>query len=119
MEADGDCQDARQQFPITESLVEVTYETNRECRVGTGRCCAPCQGHHLGNPSSIDADCTVPRKNAYNSGNWRWGAATKGKYANYLSVPAHLVAISARHNRGKGARGPDEWRPPSQEHWCR
>ena len=29
-----------------------------------------------------------------------------------------LVAISARHNRSKGARGPENWRPPDEELWC-
>ena len=28
------------------------------------------------------------------------------------------MALSARHNRSKGARGRDEWRPPSEVHWC-
>ena len=30
----------------------------------------------------------------------------------------HLVAISARHNRSKGARGPEEWAPPDNALWC-
>ena len=37
MEADGDCQDARQEVLIEESLVEVTYETERQCRVEMGQ----------------------------------------------------------------------------------
>ena len=35
-----------------------------------------------------------------------------------LGDPAHLVAISSRHNRSKGARGPEEWKPPEDELWC-
>ena len=34
---DGDCQDARQEALISESLVEVTFESERKCRVATGR----------------------------------------------------------------------------------
>ena len=103
---------------IAESLDSVTYETDRECRVEAGGWWAPHLQHHLGNPSAIDVGHTVPLKNAHLSGGWRWDAATKEQYANYLGDDAHLAAISARHNRSKGARGPDEWRPPSEVHRC-
>ena len=118
VDEDGDCQDARQEVLIAESLVAVTYETDRECRVETGQWWAPHLGHHLGNPGHIDVDHHVPLKNAHLSGGWKWDAATKEEYANYLEDPDHLVAISARHNRSKGARGPEEWAPPDNMLWC-
>ena len=83
-DADGDCQDARQEVLIAESLVEVTYETDRECRVETGPWWAPHLGHHLGNPSHVDVDHHVPLKNAHLSGGWTWDAARKEQYANRL-----------------------------------
>ena len=116
--ADRDCQDARQEVLIEESLEAVTFETEKERRVSTGRWWAPYLAHHLGNPGLIDVDHHVPLKNAHLSGRWRWDAATKEAYANYLESPDHLIAISARHNRSKGARGPDEWKPPDQASWC-
>ena len=115
---DGDCQDARQEVLIAESLVEVTYETDRECRVETGRWWAPYLEHHLGNPGHIDVDHHVPLKNAHLSGAWAWSPEEKERYANYLEDPAHLVAISARHNRSKGAQGTEEWAPPDNMLWC-
>ena len=39
-------------------------------------------------------------------------------YANYLGEENHLVAISSRHNRSKGARGPEEWAPPNNALRC-
>ena len=42
----------------------------------------------------------------------------KEEYANYLEDDAHLIAISSRHNRSKGARGPEEWAPPDNMLWC-
>ena len=115
---DGDCQDARQEVLIAESLETVTYETDRECRVETGQWWAPHLGHHLGNPSHLDVDHHVPLKNAHLSGAWAWSPEMKEEYANYLDDPDHLVALSSRHNRSKGARGPQEWAPPDNALWC-
>ena len=44
VDEDGDCQDARQEVLIEESLEPVTYEDDRQCRVEWGRWWAP----HLG-----------------------------------------------------------------------
>ena len=118
VDEDGDCQDARQEVLIAESLVEVTYEDDRQCRVEWGRWWAPHLGHHLENPAHLDVDHHVPLRNAHDSGAWRWDADRKREYANDLTDPAHLVAISARHNRSKGARGPEEWAPPDNDLWC-
>ena len=118
VDADGDCQDARQEVLIEESLEPVTYETDRKCRVETGQWWAQHLGHFLENPSHIDVDHHVPLKNAHLSGGWAWSLGDKEKYANYLGEENHLVAISSRHNRSKGARGPEEWAPPDNALWC-
>ena len=118
VDSDGDCQDARQEVLIAESRVSVTFETDKECRVATGQWWAPHLGHHLSNPSHIDVDHHVPLKNAHLSGAWAWSPEMKEEYANYLGEENHLVAISSRHNRSKGARGPEEWAPPDNMLWC-
>ena len=118
VDKDGDCQDARQEVLVAESLVPVTFETDRKCRVATGRWWAPHLGHHLGNPSQVDVDHHVPLKNAHLSGAWAWSPQKKEEYANYLGEENHLVAISSRHNRSKGAWGPEEWTPPDNALWC-
>ena len=115
---DEDCQDARQEVLIAESLEPVEYEADRECRVEAGRWWAPHLGHHLENPRHIDVDHHVPLKNAHLSGGWAWDEERKEAYANYLEDPDHPVAISSRHNRSKGARGPEEWAPPDNDLWC-
>ena len=118
VDPDGDCQDTRQEVLVAESLVPVTYETDRECRVETGRWWGPYLAHHLGNPAHIDIDHTVPLKNAHNSGGWRWESTMKEGYANHLADDDHLMAISSRHYRTKGGRGPEAWRPPDEGLWC-
>ena len=117
-DADGDCQDARQEVLVEESLVSVTYETDRECRVETGRWFGTFTGTYFEDPGDVDVDHMVPLKNAHNSGGWAWGPAMKEEYANNLGDDDHLIAVQDRANQSKGARGPDEWMPPDESYWC-
>ena len=119
IDEDGDCQDARQEVLIAESLDQVTFETDRKCRIETGRWFGVFDGHHLENVGHVDIDHMVPLRNAHLSGAWAWNPAMKEEYANYLEDPDHLIAVASRANRSKGARGPEEWMPSNQDYWCR
>ena len=118
VDADGDCQDARQEVLIAESLVPVTFETDRKCRVETGRWFGVFTGAYFEDPGDVDVDHMVPLKNAHNSGGWDWSPAMKEEYANDLGDDDHLIAVQDNANQSKGARGPDEWKPPSETYWC-
>ena len=115
---DGDCQDARQEVLIAESLVEVAFETDKECRVATGRWYGAFTGTYLDAPGDLDIDHLVPLKNAHQSGGSAWDAARKEQYANHLGHPDHLIAVARGANRSKGAKGPEDWRPPDEGYWC-
>ena len=118
VDEDGDCQDARQEALISESLVEVTFESERKCRVESGRWYGAFIGAYIEAPGDLDIDHLVPLKNAHDSGGWAWSAARKQEYANYLGDPDHLIAVTKGANRSKGAKGPDEWQPPDEGYWC-
>ena len=118
IDEDGDCQDARQEALISESLVEVTFESERKCRVATGRWYGAFAGIYVEAPGDLDIDHLVPLKNAHDSGGWAWSSARKQEYANYLGDPDHLIAVTKGANRSKGAKGPEEWRPPDEGYWC-
>ena len=117
-DADGDCQDARQEILVQESLDEVTFETDRGCRVETGRWFGALTSVYVEDPSDLDIDHLVPLKNAHLSGGWRWDAEMREEYANYLGDENHLIAVTAGANRSKGAKGPEEWGPPNLDYWC-
>ena len=118
IDEDGDCQDARQESLVEESLVPVTFETDRKCRVETGQWYGAFTGVYVENPGDLDVDHMVPLQNAHLSGAWSWNPAMKEEYANFLEDPDHLIAVSSRANRSKGARGPEEWMPPDETYWC-
>ena len=118
IDEDGDCQDARQEVLILESLVEVTFESERKCRVATGRWYGAFTGTYAEAPGDLDIDHLVPLKNAHDSGAWAWVPAKKQEYANYLGNPDHLIAVTKGANRSKGAKGPEEWQPPDEGYWC-
>ena len=65
IDEDGDCQDARQEVLIEESLTPVTFETDRECRVASGRWYGAFTGVYTGDPGDLDIDHMVPLKNAH------------------------------------------------------
>ena len=88
------------------------------CRVETGRWYGAFTGTYVESPGDLDVDHLVPLKNAHLSGGWRWEPTRKAEYANYLDDPDHLIAVTARANRSKGAKGPEEWRPPDEGYWC-
>ncbi len=117
-DVDGDCQDTRQEVLIAESLIPVTFTSEEACRVATGRWMGPYTGDVLEDPGKLDIDHMVPLANAHLSGGYRWSDERKELYANSLSYPGHLVAATAAANRSKGAKGPEEWRPPDRTYWC-
>jgi hypothetical protein len=117
IDADGDCQDTRQEVLIEESLVAPTLDAGG-CRVLSGMWRDEYTGALFTDPGNFDIDHRVPLANAHLSGGWAWDAARKRAYANDLQDAAHLTAVSASANRSKGDLGPDQWRPPLHEDWC-
>ena len=115
---DGDCQDTRNEVLLAENLVDATYRSDRRCRVASGQWFAPYSSTVVTVPSDLDIDHMVPLANAHKSGAWQWSPERKRLYANYLDDPSHLIAVTASANRSKGAKGPDEWKPPDGSYWC-
>ena len=118
IDEDSDCQDTRQEVLIEESVIAAVLDP-RGCRVVSGMWRDEYTGLVFTDPSDLDIDHRVPLANAHRSGGWVWDASRKRAYANDLRDPEHLVVVSASANRSKGDRGPEAWRPPSGDNWCK
>jgi hypothetical protein len=118
IDTDGDCQDTRQEVLIEESLTTPVLDP-RGCRVLSGMWRDEFTGLVFTNPADLDIDHRVPLANAHRSGAWTWDSSRKRAYANEMADPEHLVAVSASANRSKGDRGPEAWRPPFTDNWCK
>ena len=115
---DRDCQNTRHEVLIQESRAEVKYKDERECQVLIGEWYGAFTGTTVTEAADLDVDHLVPLKNAHQSGGWNWTAERKEEYANSLAEPVHLIAVTSSANRSKGAKGPDQWRPPDESYWC-
>ena len=115
---DGDCIDTRHEVLSEESSSPVSMKVDDECRVASGEWADPYTGLDFTDPSALDVDHMVPLANAHLSGGWQWSREEREAYANDLSDAEHLIAVQAAANRSKGARGPEEWRPPNEDYHC-
>ena len=114
---DGDCQDTRTEVLIAESEVPVTMDASG-CKVLTGRWTCAYTLEVFSDPHELDIDHLVPLRHAHDHGAGAWTESRRRDYANDLEHPEHLVAVSAKANRGKGAKGIDAWLPEAEGQRC-
>ena len=118
VDEDGDCQNARHEVLVHESLVDVNFKEPDNCQVATGEWLDPFTGETITDATKLDVDHMVPLKNAHDSGGWAWDKDRKKAYANYMMYEDHLIAVTASANRKKGAKGPEDWKPSNEAYWC-
>ncbi|RKF18842.1 HNH endonuclease [Alginatibacterium sediminis] len=108
----GDCQDARAEVLIAQSVSTVSFKTEKSCRVVSGRWVSLFTGDTIYSASEIDIDHVIPLKWTWEHGADVWAKDKRKAIAN---DPANLIAVEASLNRQKGAKGLDEWLPPKNQ----
>jgi hypothetical protein len=115
---DKDCQNTRAEVLIVESYATVSFKAGKACTVDAGEWFDPYTAQTFYRASELDIDHMIPLKNAHLSGAHTWTREQRRAFANDMQHPEHLIAVDAGANRSKGARGPEAWKPPAEDHWC-
>lgn len=118
IDADGDCQDTRQEVLVSESEIAVEFRDAKRCAVARGRWRCPYTGRVITDPRELDVDHLVPLHEAHRAGGHAWDRPQRQRYANALDDPMHLVAVDKSANRAKGDKPPQAWMPPAPSHRC-
>lgn len=115
IDEDGDCLNTRHEVLAEESLIPPTII---DCKVVAGLWYGLFTGKTFTDPKKLDVDHVVPLKEAEVSGANFWSIEKKHRYANDLSNPGHLLAVSAGANRSKGSRDVAKWLPSNVSFHC-
>lgn len=115
IDADGDCQDTRQELLIATSKIEVQFKDSRHCTVTYGKWYGVYTGKIFTKALDVDIDHIVPLAHAHRHGADKWTRAQRRVFANDFE---NLLVVSDSANRSKSDQAPNEWLPPLKSYWC-
>ncbi|WP_295624094.1 DUF1524 domain-containing protein [uncultured Nitrosomonas sp.] len=115
IDADGDCQDTRQELLIATSKIQVQFKDSKHCTVIYGKWYGVYTGKTFTKASDVDIDHIVLLAHAHRHGAVNWTKEQRKTFANDFE---NLVAVSDSVNRSKSDKAPHEWLPPLQSYWC-
>lgn len=113
---DGNRCDSRQDVLIRQSIGNAQVDAYG-CQVVTGDWFSEYDAFTTTNPGDLDIDHVVALGEGWRAGAWQWDDAKREKFANDLTS-RQLIAVSAKSNRAKSDKRPDEWMPPRAEYHC-
>lgn len=93
----------------------VVLDEAKACKVISGIWIDPYSGDEFTDPSKLDIDHVIPLSWANRNGGATWTSEQKQAFANDFD---HLLATSAKENRGKGDKGPGDYMPPNKAYHC-
>lgn len=109
-DSDNDCQNTRAELLIKQSIRLVSFTSANGCTVAQGAWRSYFTGKLYTKAPQVDIDHVVPLYWAWHHGAATWSKAERRRFAN---DNANLIVVEARLNRQKGAKGIDQWLPPS------
>ena len=121
-DVDKDGQDTRAEVLIEahrpgRKKVKLAFATDKDKRVVSGRWRCRFTGEWVTDASKLDIDHLVPLADAWDSGAHAWDKDRRERYSNGVGVKSWrrswLLPVTAKYNRAKGSRSPEEWLPPN------
>lgn len=115
----GRCE-ARQAVLYAESTTLPNVDPFDGCTIipGGGNWVSLYDGVETDQPADFDIDHVVPLAEAHRSGAHAWDEDRRVAYANDVTNPNTLIAVSAASNRSKGDSDPTEWLPGNDAALC-
>jgi hypothetical protein len=109
IDADKNGCDTRKEVLIAEAIVKP--KKGPKCVLTGGKWISTYDGKSFTKDSGLDVDHVVPLAEAWRSGAWAWTSKQRQDFANDLSDPRALIAVSASSNRSKSDQDPKTWLP--------
>ena len=106
----------RERVLIDESVIEP--QVDDRCRTTLGRWRSLYDGATTDDPADLQVDHVVPLADAWRSGAAAWTSERRLAFANDLTSPDTLLAVSGSTNMSKGDSTPAEWLPPDPTARC-
>ena len=114
---DGNGCDTREEVLKRDSISKPQVDPYR-CYVVAGDWASPYDGKNLSDRGDVDIDHVVALKEAWDSGAWAWSESQRKAYANDMTDPRTLIAVTDRVNMSKSDKDPSNWMPPLRSYWC-
>lgn len=115
IDADGDCQNTRQELLITTSKKPVRFKNSKHCTVVYGEWYGVYTGKTFTKASDVDIDHIVPLAHAHRHGAEKWTKAQRRAFANDYE---NLLVVDDVTNKSKSDQAPHEWLPPNKDYLC-
>jgi len=113
IDADKDRCDTRKEVLIQEAVALPKLSSG--CVLNGGKWISSYDALATTDYSTLDIDHMVPLSEAWRSGAWKWSPAQREAFANDLTDPRALIAVTASLNRQKGDQDPNMWLPPENK----
>lgn len=114
---DGDGCDTREEVLIRDSITPAQVDPFG-CQVRAGDWFSPYDGGSWSDRGDVDIDHVVALKEAWDSGAHAWSTEQRTQYANDLSDPRTLIAVTDSVNQSKSDKDPAQWMPPLASYHC-
>jgi hypothetical protein len=108
--------DSRKSVIIDEALVKPAI--GKDCALAGGKWLSIYDNVEVTEAGKLDVDHMVPLAEAWDSGASAWTDLKRQQYANDMTDPRHLIAVTGSSNRSKSDQDPADWVPINKSYVC-